>query len=95
MLVHNNTLIISGELCEFKKPADSGNEIIRQFCPNCGVHLFAKSSGRPGFTIVRIGNLDNPSSIHPAANIWTTSAPDWACLDPKLEQIEHQPAPPK
>jgi hypothetical protein len=38
--------------------------------------------------------LDDPSSIRPIANIWSSSAPDWACLDPLLERIEQQPFPP-
>lgn len=91
MLVHNENLNISGKLSEFKKDADSGNEVIRQFCSNCGVHLFAKSSGRPEVTIVRVGNLDEPSSVAPTTNIWVASAPIWACLDLELERIEHQP----
>jgi hypothetical protein len=27
-------------------------------------------------------------------NIWTSSAPTWACLDPTLEQVAQQPVPP-
>jgi hypothetical protein len=27
-------------------------------------------------------------------NIWTSSAPTWACLDATLEQVEQQPVPP-
>ncbi len=95
MLVPSEGLTVTGKVAEYKKLASSGNEIIRQFCPNCGIHLFAKSSGRPGLTIIRIGNFDDPSSIHPTMNIWTSSAPDWACFDQKLDRVEHQPRPPK
>jgi hypothetical protein len=35
------------------------------------------------------------SSIKPSTNIWAASAPVWACLDPALERVEQQPAPPK
>jgi hypothetical protein len=44
---------------------------------------------------VRIGTLDDPSSVKPVANIWSASAPVWACLDPALERIERQPPPPR
>ena len=75
-------------------PADSGNAVTRQFCPTCGTHLFAKVSARPQFRVVRAGNLDDPSSIKPALNIWSSRAPAWACLDPTLEQVDKQPSPP-
>jgi hypothetical protein len=95
LLVPVESLTIIGPLSEHTKIADSGNTITRQFCPDCGTHLFAKSSGRPQFRVVRAGNLDQPSTIKPSMNIWAASAPIWACLDPKLDLVEQQPSPPK
>ena len=95
VLVPAEALAISGALSEHTKTADSGNTIVRQFCPACGTHLFAISSGRPQFRVVRTGNLDDPSSVRPAMNIWASSAPGWACLDPALERVAGQPMPPK
>lgn len=89
---------ITGTLNEYASKADSGNTLQRRFCPKCGCHLFADSSGRPGLTVVRIGTLDDPSSIKPATNIWTSSAPSWACMDASLDNIQQQPvakSPPK
>jgi len=94
LLVAVEALSVSGTLAEHAKTADSGNLVTRQFCPNCGTHLFAMSSARPHLRVVRAGNLDEPSSIRPSTNIWTTSAPGWACLDPVLERVERQPLPP-
>lgn len=95
LLVHADGLTISGTLSEYTKIADSGNEVTRQFCPNCGTHLFAKSSARPQFRVVRLGNLEEPSAFKPSMNIWAESAPSWACLDSALERVEQQPSPPK
>jgi hypothetical protein len=86
---------IQGPLSEYASTAESGNHIRRRFCPSCGSHLFADSSGRPGLTVVRLGTLDNPSLIKPMANIWCASAPTWACLDVTLARVEHQPLPPQ
>jgi len=94
LLLEAEGLVVSGELAEYRSAADSGNEIIRQFCPKCGSHLFAMSSARPQFRVVRAGNLDEPSSIQPTMNIWTASAPGWACLDMALVQVPRQPVPP-
>lgn len=81
----SDAMEISGSPGRFDKPADSGNTVTRRFCTHCGTQLFSDSSGRPGLTVVRIGTLDEPSRIQPTANIWTASAPAWACLDESLE----------
>ena len=94
MLVATTALSYYGLLSEHTKVAASGNEITRQFCPQCGIHLFAKSSARPQLRVVRVGNLDDPSSVTPETNIWASSAPTWACLDQTLTRVEQQPAPP-
>jgi hypothetical protein len=85
---------VSGALSVFTSESDSGNIINRKFCPHCGSHLFADSTARPGLTVVRLGTLDNPSSVIPTANIWVTSAPTWACFDQNLDKHDHQPPPP-
>lgn len=95
VLVPAEALSVVGALSEYTKKAESGHEITRQFCPNCGTHLFAKSSGRPQLRVVRTGNFDEPSSVQPSMNIWASSAPSWACLDPALERVEQQPKPPQ
>jgi hypothetical protein len=89
------SLEISGKLSEYISTANSGNQMRRRFCPTCGTHLFSISSARPQFTVVRVGTLEDPSSIRPTANIWTSSAPSWACLDSALENVETQPQPPQ
>lgn len=86
---------VSGSPGEYTSTGDSGNRVRRRFCSNCGCHLFADSTGRPGLTVVRVGTLHDPSSVRPTANIWSASAPAWACLDPALQRIEHQPVPPQ
>jgi hypothetical protein len=94
VLVPTSGLESTGELGEYLSIADSGNEMRRRFCPSCGSHLFANTSARPQFTVVRAGTLDDPSAVRPAMNIWASSAPVWACLDEDLERIDRQPSPP-
>ena len=94
-IVPMEAIEIAGQTSEYASAGDSGNLVLRRFCGRCGTHLFADSTGRPGLTVVRVGTLDDPSSIRPSANIWTASAPGWACLDAALEQVEGQPLPPK
>jgi hypothetical protein len=95
MVVPTTAVEVSGATSEFTVKADSGNDVHRRFCPRCGSHLFAQSSARLQFTVVRVGTLDDPSSVTPVMNMWAGSAPAWACLDAGLERVEHQPGPPQ
>lgn len=85
---------VTGTPADYQRTADSGQQVRRRFCARCGCHLFADSTGRPGFTVVRVGTLDEPSSVQPSANIWSGSAPGWACLDERLDRLQGQPLPP-
>jgi len=91
MLFAADAFTFTGTVSEYTKSADSGNQLTRQFCPTCGTQLFGLSSARPQMRVVRVGNLDNPSLAPPSVNIWTSSAPQWACLDTALENVLRQP----
>ncbi|MGP9568411.1 GFA family protein [Halomonas sp. AOP5-B2-8] len=88
-----SSIEIEGNPAEYISIADSGNHVRRRFCPKCGSHLFADNTGRLGMTVVRVGTLDDPSSVTPVASIWSSSAPKWAYLSPELQRVEKQPQP--
>jgi len=89
----SQAVAVSGELREYRSVADSGNPMVRRFCPQCGTHLFSDSAARPHLTFVRAGTLDDPELAQPAVTAWTTSAPSWACFDERIPQVERQPPP--
>lgn len=91
----SDALEIVGKMSEYVRVADSGSEIRHRFCANCGTQLFANAPARQQYTVVRAGALDDPSSILPAMNIWTSSAPEWANIDLALECVEKQPVAPQ
>lgn len=74
--------------------ADSGNILTRSHCPACGTPLFSGSSARPQMRVVRLGVLDQPHDLKPTMAIWTGEAPDWAIIDPAMEQFPAQPPAP-
>ena len=90
----SQALQVEGETRDFASTADSGSRMHRRFCSQCGTHLFSAAESRPQVVIVRAGALDDPEVGRPSMTIWTGSAPSWACFDPDLPQIPHQPAPP-
>lgn len=86
---------IEGKLSTFVSQAASGNTMTRGFCSACGTPVTSASNARPHLVILRVGTFDDPAIAAPAMNIWTTSAPHWAHLDPELPSTPQQPpAPP-
>lgn len=85
---------VTGEPASHEAVADSGNLMIRSFCPNCGTPLFSETPARPDFRFVRAGTLDDPNLIKPEVTIWTAEAPQWAHFDPSAPQCAGQPPAP-
>jgi hypothetical protein len=83
----------TGALSRYESSADSGNRMVRSFCPVCGTPVVTASLARPDMVGVRGGTLDDPNLFPPSATIWTGSAPGWACIDPDLPRTEGQPPP--
>lgn len=88
-----DAVTIEGELRDFRSIADSGNVMHRRFCSSCGTHIFSAAESRPHLLFVRAGTLDDPEIARPAATIWTSQAPSWACIDEAIPKIERQPPP--
>jgi hypothetical protein len=93
-LFPSEALTVEGALAEYSTVADSGNAMLRRFCPRCGTQVLVNSAARPQFTGIRVGTLDDPACVQPAATIWTSAAPAWAAIDPNLPRVERQPPPP-
>lgn len=76
--------VTHGAVKSFTKVGDSGNELTRYFCPNCGSPLFGTSPQHPGRVYVRAGILDDPARVQPASQSWTSSRVAWADIDSSL-----------
>jgi len=80
--------IVQGTLGSFTKRAESGNEITRHFCTDCGSPIHGDSPSRPGRIFVRGGTFDDPDLVRPSDQFWTVSAVDWAHIPPDLPAFE-------
>ncbi len=83
----------TGEIRYHETLADSGNHMRRGFCPECGTPLTSEALERPHLIFLRIGALDDPDLIGPEMTLWTSQAPDWACISDSLPRFDEQ-APP-
>ena len=80
--------LLRGEPRSYEKRADSGNAITRMFCPQCGSQLYSEREDLPQFRAIRVGALDDASSLEVGLHIWTRSALPWLERDASLPQHE-------
>ncbi len=85
------TLKITGNVKYHDTKADSGNTLSRGFCPECGAHLFAKTSAMPDLAMITAGSLDDPKQYVPQMDIFVASAQLWDHLDPALPKFPKMP----
>jgi hypothetical protein len=91
-----DAVTFEGELGWHDYVAASGNTLHQGFCRKCGSPVVAWTTARPYLRTIRMGMLDPGHGLRPAMAIWTDEAPEWAVIDPALEQHGGQPAaPPK
>jgi len=83
--------ITKGAPKRYVAKADSGNEITRTFCGDCGTPLYVQVSTRPDIVGVRVCTFDDPSWFRPEANIFVRSAQPWDHLDPAVPQFPVYP----
>jgi hypothetical protein len=79
---------MEGEYSFFTMSGGSGGEVSRGFCPKCGSRAVSKLDKFPDFYLVYGASLDDPSWHKPTADIWTSSAQHWDCMDVQLPKFE-------
>ena len=67
----------SGKLSTFSKIGDSGGEVIRSFCPECGTTIFGRPVVMGEMRVVRAGTLDDSSSVKPERAVYCSRAASW------------------
>ena len=85
--------IVHGHVKGFRKQADSGVELTRSFCPECGSALFTASARNPQYTFVQAGSLDDPTLVQPTQQSWVCSAVPWRIIDESMPAYERGKVP--
>ena len=92
IFVSEDNLLIKGSPKVYQHLADSGNQMSKKFCGNCGAQMFSLGSGRPGIVIIRGGTIDNLEIIQPTLNIFVSSKIPSTPLDESLSTFEKMPS---
>lgn len=68
--------------------ADSGNEVVHHFCPDCGSTVHYRIEGKfEGLVAIPLGAFDDPHSLSPRFSVWEKRKHDWVAVEG--DEIEH------
>jgi hypothetical protein len=84
-------LTVQGELKTYTDTGDSGQPMLRRFCPECGSTIIDEAAVMPGVAMITIGTLDDPSWLKPAMQIYCDSAQPWVELGGMTQSFPKMP----
>ena len=64
----------------FKATVDSGADLERHFCGDCGSPIYSATTSYSGLKIFKAALFSEEKDMRVVTNIWTDSAPEWAAL---------------
>lgn len=89
--IENVAVTGRAHLAHYTLTADSGKEVTREFCRDCGSPLFTEADTNPGFLWIKAGSLEDASWLEPTDACWTGSATSWAPAVKGLTHHERNP----
>ncbi len=78
----------------YTKKGDSGKDITRSFCPECGSTLMSRAQAMTGVVMLTTGPMDDASAFTPAMEIYCASAQPWVSLGGDMGHFAGMPTPP-
>ena len=83
--------LLQGSPKGFTVKGDSGSDVTRKFCANCGTPVFSQLAVAPGLKIIKVGTFDDSSFFEPQMTVWTSAAPPWAHISQDIPAFEKAP----
>ena len=82
--------ITKGTPRRYVRQGDSGEDVTRVFCGDCGSPLWSEPSTLP-FIPVKLGAFDDATGLSPQLHLYTASAPPWHLMHEGLPRFEKAP----
>ncbi len=91
LFIDEAALQVSGAPKVFKHVADSGADMEKHFCADCGSQLFGRNSNRPNMLSVRAGAVDQTELGAPGVNVYMSSRIASTPIDPDVQGFLKMP----
>ena len=81
-----------GTLKSYTTQGDSGSDITRFFCGECGSSIYETAEIRPGFVLLNAGTLDNPAAVTPVLESFCDNKLAWTKLEESMQKFSGMPS---
>ncbi|MGF1697091.1 GFA family protein [Vibrio kyushuensis] len=78
----------NGELTQYSRIADSGNQVTYHFCPRCSTTMLIKLSASPDSVVVPIGIFSDHEFPPPSFSIYEQRKHGWVKFDSQIEPLD-------
>lgn len=92
MAVPEDSVTLTGAVKAYVRPADSGNQVTRAFCPECGAPVFSKNPAMPGLVFLRASSLDDLEVFQPQMHVFAMRAATWDKPSSGLPAFDRMPS---
>ncbi|EAQ64534.1 putative lipoprotein [Marinomonas sp. MED121] len=91
-ILDKDKVVIEGELADWSRMADSGNENHAKFCPSCGNRIYHYDPKIPNILKFKGGaSLDDTSMLIPTVHVWVSEKQDWFIIPEGVKTFDKQP----
>ena len=91
LFMKDEAVKITGETKRFIHEVDSGNQLAKDFCPNCGSQMFGANLGLPGMTAIKAGVINEKDEVKPQFNVYVSSKIPCKHLDEAIPAFDKMP----
>jgi hypothetical protein len=89
--IHKSQLSLTGQPKTYTNRGDSGGDVTRHFCGECGGRLYTSGTLPGDVIMIQAGSLDDPSRLQPQSVLYYKQAMPWDWFDPNLTKFDALP----
>ncbi|MBV8167993.1 MAG: GFA family protein, partial [Alphaproteobacteria bacterium] len=90
--IPKSAMSIDGQLKTYHDRGDSGQPVLRNFCPECGSPITSDVDVMPDLTFIKAGTLDDTSWLKPTMEVYCDSVQPWITHAGNLQKFGKMPA---
>ena len=92
LIAHESQMTISGQLTTYEERGEKGDQVYvrRRFCNTCGSPILSEIALSEGIIAVKVGTLDDTSSITPTVEAWCVDKQSWVALPGMAVSMERE-----
>lgn len=91
--VPQDSLVVEGDTLRtyVDHSGASGQPFMRNYCGNCGSHVYSHGAAYGPIAFVKVGTLDDASWVAPSTHIWVAEKLPWVSIPVNAQQYPGNP----